>query len=49
MKAYLLNHYLEQFRGTVFARQCLQSLKTIHAAVERNEPDCRQPLKFTGN
>ena len=38
MKAYLLNHYLEQFRGTVFRQTMFAEFeKTIHAAVERNE------------
>lgn len=38
MKAYLLNHYLEQFRGTVFRQTMFAEFeKEIHAAVERNE------------
>lgn len=39
MKAYLINHYLEQFRGTVFRQTMFAEFeKMIHAAVERNEP-----------
>jgi oligoendopeptidase F len=38
MKAYLLNHYLEQFRGTVFRQTMFAEFeREIHAAVERNE------------
>jgi len=38
MKAYLLNHYLEQFRGTVFRQTMFAEFeKEIHAAVEKNE------------
>ncbi|RNC29337.1 MAG: Oligoendopeptidase F, plasmid [Candidatus Dichloromethanomonas elyunquensis] len=38
MKAYLLNHYLEQFRGTVFRQTLFAEFeREIHAAVERNE------------
>lgn len=38
MKAYLLNHYLEQFRGTVFRQTMFAEFeKETHAAVERNE------------
>lgn len=38
MKAYLLNHYLDQFRGTVFRQTMFAEFeKEIHAAVERNE------------
>lgn len=38
MKAYLINHYLEQFRGTVFRQTMFAEFeKEIHAAVERNE------------
>ncbi|NLI91787.1 MAG: oligoendopeptidase F [Peptococcaceae bacterium] len=38
MKAYLLNHYLEQFRGTVFRQTMFAEFeRDIHAAVERNE------------
>jgi oligoendopeptidase F len=38
MKAYLINHYLEQFRGTVFRQTMFAEFeKQIHAAVERNE------------
>ena len=39
MKAYLINHYLEQFRGTVFRQTMFAEFeRMIHAAVERNEP-----------
>jgi oligoendopeptidase F len=38
LKAYLLNHYLEQFRGTLFRQTMFAEFeKEIHAAVERNE------------
>ncbi len=38
MKAYLLNHYLEQFRGTVFRQTMFAEFeKEIHVAVEKNE------------
>lgn len=38
MKAYLLNHYLEQFRGTVFRQTMFAEFeREIHAAVEKNE------------
>ncbi len=38
MKAYLINHYLEQFRGTVFRQTMFAEFeKAIHEAVERNE------------
>ncbi|RJE48329.1 MULTISPECIES: oligoendopeptidase F [unclassified Dehalobacter] len=38
MKAYLINHYLEQFRGTVFRQTMFAEFeKEIHAAAERNE------------
>jgi len=38
IKAYLLNHYLEQFRGTVFRQTMFAEFeKEIHAAAERNE------------
>lgn len=38
MKAYLINHYLEQFRGTIFRQTMFAEFeKEIHAAVERNE------------
>jgi len=37
-KAYLINHYLEQFRGTVFRQTMFAEFeKIIHAAVEKNE------------
>ena len=39
MKCYLLNHYLEQFRGTLFRQTMFAEFeKKIHAAVENNEP-----------
>jgi oligoendopeptidase F len=39
MKGYLLNHYLEQFRGTLFRQTMFAEFeKKIHAAVENNEP-----------
>jgi len=38
MKAYLLNHYLEQFRGTVFRQTMFAEFeKKIHAALESNQ------------
>lgn len=38
MKAYLLNHYLEQFRGTIFRQTMFAEFeKRIHTAVENNE------------
>lgn len=38
MKAYLINHYLEQFRGTVFRQTMFAEFeRDTHAAVERNE------------
>lgn len=38
MKAYLINYYMEQFRGTVFRQTMFAEFeKEIHAAVERNE------------
>ncbi|ADY56261.1 oligopeptidase F [Syntrophobotulus glycolicus DSM 8271] len=38
MKAYLINHYLEQFRGTVFRQTMFAEFeRDIHAAVEKNE------------
>jgi len=37
-KAYLLNHYLDQFRGTVFRQTMFAEFeKVIHASVENNE------------
>lgn len=37
-KAYLLNHYLDQFRGTVFRQTMFAEFeKIIHASVENNE------------
>lgn len=38
MKAYLINHYLEQFRGTIFRQTMFAEFeKNTHAAVERGE------------
>lgn len=39
MKAYLINHYMEQFRGTVFRQTMFAEFeKLTHAEVERNQP-----------
>jgi len=38
MKAYLINYYIEQFRGTVFRQTMFAEFeREIHGAVERNE------------
>ena len=44
-KAYLLNHYLEEFRGTVFRQTMFAEYeKIVHEKIEKNEPLNKESL-----